>query len=294
MGIFDWFKKGKRPAEQPAPQAECPQELEAAIDVFRRETMSPCVKLQAVRGETTRYSSKFGGAPYLPGGFAYPRSTNPHSAGRPLRLLAQLNFAELPALPEFPHEGILQIYAEPDDLYGADFDNLTEQAGYRVVYHPAVDSDPAHLEQPPAEQPEGEDLFPFSGEFALTAELSEMPMSSADYRFDQAFLEVYRRFLPTDAQRVWDLDTAQYERIMDAFQTTGHHIGGSPFFTQEDPRGYRGELAGHTTLLLQIDSCGRGEDEILWGDCGVAGFFITPEHLEKRDFSQVLYNWDCY
>ena len=32
---------------------------------------------------------------------------------------------------------------------------------------------------------------------------------------------------------------------------------------------------------------------ILWGDCGVANFFISRTDLEKLDFSRVLYNWDC-
>ena len=32
---------------------------------------------------------------------------------------------------------------------------------------------------------------------------------------------------------------------------------------------------------------------ILWGDVGVANFFILPQNLEKKDFSNVLYTWDC-
>ncbi|MDN5490601.1 MAG: DUF1963 domain-containing protein, partial [Acinetobacter sp.] len=34
--------------------------------------------------------------------------------------------------------------------------------------------------------------------------------------------------------------------------------------------------------------------EIMWGDSGVGNFFIHPDDLEKRDFSKVVYNWDCY
>lgn len=36
-----------------------------------------------------------------------------------------------------------------------------------------------------------------------------------------------------------------------------------------------------------------GEDYVLWGDCGVANFFINSEALKKKDFSKVMYNWDC-
>ena len=67
---------------------------------------------------------------------------------------------------------------------------------------------------------------------------------------------------------------------------------GYPSFTQEDPRT---EDSPFDTLLLQIDSM-RGEENnysILWGDCGVANFFIAQSDLENLDFSRVLYNWDC-
>jgi uncharacterized protein YwqG len=70
---------------------------------------------------------------------------------------------------------------------------------------------------------------------------------------------------------------------------SGHAVGGYPFFTQEDPRnnGFR----DHTVLLLQIDS--DADANIMWGDAGVANFFIMPKALEQCDFSNVLYNWDC-
>ena len=43
---------------------------------------------------------------------------------------------------------------------------------------------------------------------------------------------------------------------------------------------------------LTIDKT-RTPDEIIWGDCGVANFFINQKDLENCDFSKVLYNWDC-
>lgn len=65
-------------------------------------------------------------------------------------------------------------------------------------------------------------------------------------------------------------------------------------FTQSDPRGEKPEYDRMDTPLFQLDSDGHGrEDRVLWGDCGVGGFFINREALERRDFSRVLYNWDC-
>ncbi len=37
----------------------------------------------------------------------------------------------------------------------------------------------------------------------------------------------------------------------------------------------------------------EAEDYILWGDAGVGNFFINREDLKRRDFSKILYNWDC-
>ncbi|SUC47704.1 Domain of uncharacterised function (DUF1963) [Providencia stuartii] len=72
--------------------------------------------------------------------------------------------------------------------------------------------------------------------------------------------------------------------------SNGHRIGGYPFFTQTDPREYRKEIQDYV-LLLQIDS--DYETGILWGDIGVGNFFIHPEDLKNKDFSKVVYNWDC-
>lgn len=68
----------------------------------------------------------------------------------------------------------------------------------------------------------------------------------------------------------------------------GHKLLGYPSFTQSDPR--YDTYAKYDTLLLQIDSDG---DDIMWGDCGVANFFINKEDLKNKDFSKILYNWDC-
>ena len=49
-----------------------------------------------------------------------------------------------------------------------------------------------------------------------------------------------------------------------------------------------GHLEGHAH-----HSEGDGEDEIMWGDCGVGNFFISSDDLKRLDFSRVLYTWDC-
>lgn len=49
------------------------------------------------------------------------------------------------------------------------------------------------------------------------------------------------------------------------------------------------EYNKYNTLLLQIDT----DDDIMWGDSGIANFFINKEDLENKNFKNILYNWDC-
>ena len=87
------------------------------------------------------------------------------------------------------------------------------------------------------------------------------------------------------------LDDEDYDALYE-LDNSGHWLLGYPFFTQYDPRGaYKTHY--YDTLLFQMDSDGDEIDYVLWGDCGVANFFINKEDLKKKDFSSVWYNWDC-
>ena len=68
-------------------------------------------------------SSKFGGLPWWPRALAYPQT----AAGAPLSLLAQFNLAELPPLPLWPRQGLLQFFLALDDSYGLEFERPLEQ-----------------------------------------------------------------------------------------------------------------------------------------------------------------------
>ena len=90
-----------------------------------------------------------------------------------------------------------------------------------------------------------------------------------------------------------------FEKLVGKLSCDGHKLLGKPYFTQNDPRPYVKGYQRYDTLLFQIDSDGgyhkddKYHYEIIWGDCGVANFFINQKDLENCDFSKVLYNWDC-
>ncbi|WP_310604281.1 YwqG family protein [Anaerosporobacter sp.] len=249
--------------------------------------MMKSIELTARRGKVALTDSKFGGKPYFTKNLEYPCNKK----GIPLRLLAQFNFSKLPKLDNFPQKGILQFFIAEED-YGLDFDTPPEiQNNFRVIYHENVLS----VDETNQDIPEfvGEE-FPFWGEFALNAECKSCFMTECDFRFDKEFMKVYRKYIITQAESIYDLDDEIVEEICKEFCTEGHRIGGYPYFTQTDPRGYEGGYGTHTITLFQMGSdMSNHENEIMWGDCGVANFFISPKDLEKLDFSDVLYNWDC-
>lgn len=255
---------------------------------FVESTQVGCLRLTATPddGASDPYASTFGGVFYSPPGFAWPLTAHQ----QPMWPLAQLNFAELPRLDGFPDRGILQLFIDGDDMYGADLDDPITQSGFRVVYHAEVG--PLTFPNPVQPNPD-EAHLPFEGTFRLTATATTMPMTVSDWRFDQAIADSWRRRMESEPEP--ELVRAARQLLLDEDEidevTFGsHQIGGYPWFTQEDPREYSDALDGHTALLLQIDSS-LGID---WGDAGIANFLIEPDRLRRRDFSRVAYTWDCH
>ncbi len=270
------------------------------------------VRLHPKRGKTTVFDSKMGGVPYFPKSMEYPVVREGEFKGKPLYFLAQLNFGTLPKLPGFPTEGILQFFAGCEDdemMYGLDDENRLDQNGFRVIYHENVITDASELYSE-KDMPEfGEEVYlPFEGEFLLTAEKAEpMGISADDFRCDKVAAAAYNEVFGGDVEGmlgIWEKSILKEdEKLVDAIREsrtyTGTRMGGYPFFTQNDPRRFNEKYAGCTVLLFQSDSenCDDSTglaDDICWGDAGVANFFISPEDLAKRDFSRVIYNWDCY
>ncbi len=259
-------------------------ELPEAFERFREvmeETIQPFINIVTEQRKTSLFESKFEGDPYFPLTMAYPKNAE----GQPLKLLAQINFANVPKhVPNFPTEGILQFYIDAhDDVLGMDFDNGQNQQGFRVIFHEQIEEDASQLVQDFSfVDTNKEDMyFPVEKEMALSFETGYEALSANDFRSTTHYAAIFTCIEEDD-----DLMDEFYETL----DSTGHKIGGYPFFTQEDPRAY-GENTDSQILLLQVDSVG---DHIMWGDAGVGNFFITEDELKRRDFSHVLYNWDCH
>ncbi|MED4285615.1 YwqG family protein [Priestia megaterium] len=256
-----------------------PEELEKyRADI--EKTVVPYIKIETLKADTKLYNSKFGGYPYLPIGAEHPLDLY----GNPMLLLAQINYEEMPHLDDMPTKGMLQFFitatSDKDDVYGVDFEEPTNQENFRVVYHKEVITDESKLITnfgylKDMNYDYGE--FPVPEEMSLVFKQDYEPVPTADYRFEYGFNE--------------ENDDKLFDIYVDELDVDGHKVGGYAYFTQDDPRGHIEELKEYEVLLLQIDS--GGEDEIMFGDMGIANFFIKPSDLKNLNFKNVMYTWDC-
>ncbi len=250
--------------------------------------------------------SKFGGLPYWDMNKYFPTDTK----GNKMILLAQLNLEQLGVKKPLPEKGILQFFIANDSnyVYGMNFDNPTVQMGFKVIYHDSIDYSVTEEEIMAAGIPLGidddENIYsPVIKECYVKAEKSKSYCSPDVYDFNTIFKTAVKNALGEDTE---DVDFYEYldfynqnndedrDYLFDELSSYGHKMLGYPYFTQSDPREYNDKLKRYDTLLFQIDSEMIGDsDYVLWGDCGVANFFIPQEKLGKLDFSDILYNWDC-
>ncbi|MEG4443648.1 YwqG family protein [Microcoleus sp. AT9_B5] len=252
-------------------------------------TIKPYIEIKIQNNDQVNWwQSKFGGLPYLPKGFDYPKTAD----GKYLFFLAQINFSEVPPLDGFPDRGILQFYIADDGVYGvdlgnsADEDNPTAEKNFKIIYFPQPDFQVENMITNYDFLPKPE-AFPVEGCCSLQFTKKYAPISTSDYKFTEQLGEEIDELFLNDEIR------DEYLEISSSF---GHKIGGYPDFTQTDIREYSSKCdREHKSdiLLFQMDSDCNDTVDIMWGDVGIGNFFIDELALRQLDFSKVLYNWDC-
>ncbi len=249
--------------------------FEAAI----LETKQPFIEIiPAAEAPGKPWQSRFGGQPYLPAGTEFPVSPE----GRHLFFLAQINFAETPALQLFPRKGILQFYINDDDLFGLGEDDLFKQEYFRVLYFPEVSENPSALVRDFSFLREYGDLPVYPDQsFGMDFNLKEEFAPVTDHQFGERMGD---QFFARFGESQWEV----FDWYAHEISAEGHKIGGYAHFAQEDPR----RPSDGLILLFQMDT--DAEMESMWGDMGTAKFFISEKDLQNLDFSKVMYYWDCY
>ena len=255
------------------------------LKYIREKYAMECVRIKPKKAESPLLmtASKFGGLPYWTAGEEYPKDDD----GNELTLLAQINFSDVPHLPDYPEKGLLQFFILADSSVWLDMEGTTQNY-WRVVWREDVDeslalsADALHEMgvQSAAEVVDDGRDFPFSEEFSLSFEKSFSHPNSMLSEFDEMVKRAAKELgypVHEDASEAFPEDF-RYEHMFDMFDAEQHQIGGYPNFSVYDIRNE------DEVLLLQIVS----DEDIAWGDSGIANFFIKPEDLKKRDFSNIL------
>ncbi len=242
-------------------------------------TIKPYIEIKIQNNDDVNWwQSKFGGLPYLPKGFEYPKTPD----DKYLFLLAQLNFDEIPPLDAFPDRGILQFYIADDYL-----ENPIVEDRFKIMYFPQPDFQVENIITNYDFLPQPE-YFPVDCCCSLQFAKKYAPISTSDYKFTALLGEEIDELFINN-HKIQD----EYLEISSSF---GHKIGGYPDFTQGDIRRYGSNFDGEQKpdiLLFQMDTDENDTVDIMWGDSGIGNFFIDESALRQLDFSKVLYTWDC-
>ena len=273
------------------------------LDILEKNK-KPMIKISLSDDKPNLFQSKFGGVPYLPKDMEVPKNKE----NEQFTLLAQINIEELPKNNIYPmEEGMLQFWILNDDVLGLDYDTHLGN-GFKVVYYKEIDKGVTEEEVLEKYNPykDEDSYFPVEGEFSLSFKLTDGYFSDSndDFReivdremkkfYDEnkdkysEILKIYDKENQLNYWEIWDI-LEEDKEIGEKLFGAGHKIGGFPDFTQSDIR----EVGDYEILLLQIDSVGPEKNEIMWGDCGIANFFIREKDLKEFNFNKAIYNWDC-
>jgi len=248
---------------------------------YIEKTKTPFISITTIDKPTHNLeSSKFGGVPYWPEKTPYPEILQ-----TPAKMLAQINFSELAqqgiTLPHFPTTGILQFFCPyEDDMLGLTFEGYNPECySYLVIYHENTEKIPSDSEFL-VKISSNNEYMPFEHELSLSFELKNEYLSLSDDYHVRKFYDFSE-----------PLNDEEIDEFFESIDNTGSKIGGYAYFTQDDPRTYQKIFKPDDDwiLLLQIDS----DDNLMWGDSGVANWFIKKQDLINKNFKNVFYTWDC-
>ena len=274
------------------------------LDILEKNK-KPMIEISLSDDKPNLFQSKFGGVPYLPKDVEAPKNKE----NEQLTLLAQINIDELPENNIYPmKEGILQFWILNDDILGLDYDTHLGD-GYKIIYYKEIDKSVTEEEILEKYKPykDEDSYFPIEGEFSLSFKLTDGYCTASDDRFSKLFIKEIEKFEKEKGEEYKEIfekykkNNIGYNICYDFYEIfeedknlndklfgAGHKIGGYPDYTQNDIRDEEYEI-----LLLQIDSEETEKNEIIWGDCGIANFFIREKDLKELNFDKVIYNWDC-
>lgn len=273
------------------------EDISKVIEKIKNDNTHECINIMLEENNNLGITdSKFGGIPYITNDSDVPKDSNDMQ----LALLAQINCTELPENDLYPKEGLVQFWISRNENFG-----LNNREDYRVKYiketEDGITNEDVLNKYNLLNEDNNEEYSPFNKKntsFTLTFEKGMSSITSNDFQFEEVALQTIQELFPNeDVKDLYDdLEREVFDTLFKAFNGVNHAIGAYPTFTQWDPRN-PDEPSAYDITLLQVESQWRNNSnnaQIMWGDSGVANFFINKEKLENLDFEDVLFNWDCF
>lgn len=272
------------------------EDINIVIEEIKKNNSHECINIIIEENNSLNLTdSKFGGLPYISTDSDTPKDSN----GNQLALLAQINCSDLPENTLYPKDGLLQFWISRNDDFGLD-----NKKDYCVKYIKDIEDNITKEsilnKYKLLDEENSEEYSPFNKKntsFALKFEKGISTITSTDFLFEDIALKTIHELFPDENIKDLydDLERDVFDTLFKAFNGVDHAIGAYPTFTQWDPRNPE-EKDAYGVTLLQVESHWNNDpnnNEIMWGDSGVANFFINKEKLEHLNFEDVLFNWDC-
>lgn len=272
------------------------EDINIVIEEIKKNNSRECVNIIIEENNSLNLTdSKFGGLPYISTDADTPKDSNDNQ----LALLAQINCSDLPENTLYPKDGLLQFWISRNDDFGLD-----NKKDYCVKYIENIENNITKesilTKYKLLDEENNEEYSPFNKKntsFALKFEKGISTITSTDFLFEDIALKTIHELFPDEniEDLYDDLERDVFDTLFKAFSGVDHAIGAYPTFTQWDPRNPE-EKDAYGITLLQVESHWDNDSNssgIMWGDSGVANFFINKEKLEHLNFEDVLFNWDC-
>ena len=273
------------------------EDINIVIEEIKKNNSHECINIIIEENNSLNLTdSKFGGLPYISTDADTPKDSNDNQ----LALLAQINCSDLPENTLYPKEGLLQFWISRNNEFG-----LGNKKDYCVKYIKNIEDNITKKsilnKYKLLDEENSEEYSPFSKKntsFALKFEKGISTITSTDFLFEDIALKTIHELFPDEniEDLYDDLERDVFNTLFKAFNGVEHAIGAYPTFTQWDPRNPE-EKDAYGITLLQVESHWDNDSNssgIMWGDSGVANFFINKEKLEHLNFEDVLFNWDCF
>lgn len=246
------------------------EKFELILEEFRKQTAKNCYKINLGENTDKILDDKIGGTPYLPVGETYPLDND----GNPLCLLLQINLKNID-LPNFPKEGILEIFTDKDLNYPtvSAFRLFKEGLEYQTNL-PKIDYSNYLLQQG----------------IKITAEKTVDYMYYSDYNFNSTLIDIVTQLYGEDAEDEDFIDNCT-EYIYSNINYNNITLGGYPDYTQND---IRDEMDNSEDIicLFKIDN-NADYRRLTIGDSGIMCAYIYKQDLENLELSKAFVDWDC-